>query len=129
MSLVNCPLCGKLFVRTTRNMCPDCLAKEQSDFEKVKDCLYENPGANVEQISEITGVSAKRVIHFLKEGRLELSEDNKNLLLKCEACGEPIRTGRFCESCVKKLSTGFSSVGNKHGYIRMHTADLRKMRK
>jgi len=107
MELRNCPVCGKVFLYTTRNLCPDCAAKEEEEFKKVRDYLYEVPGATMEEIAEKTGVSVKKILEFLKEGRLILKKDNANILLKCERCGAPILTGRYCEKCVEEMKKGF----------------------
>ncbi|WP_422446897.1 TIGR03826 family flagellar region protein [Thermoanaerobacterium sp. DL9XJH110] len=98
MELRNCPECGKLFVYTVKNLCPDCVKKEEEDFEKVRDYLYDNPGATIEEVSEKTGVDSKKVLEFLREGRLVLKNANAGIL-SCEMCGAPILTGRYCDKC------------------------------
>lgn len=107
MELRNCPVCGKVFLYTTRNLCPECAAKEEEDFKKVRDYLYEVPAATMDEISEKTGVPVKKILDFMKEGRLILKKNNINILLKCERCGEPILTGRYCDKCVEEMKKGF----------------------
>lgn len=109
MNLRNCPECGKLFVYNHRNLCPECLKKDEEDFDIVRDFLYKNPKATVEEISKKTGVSSKSILEFLKEGRLMLRSNNVNIILSCELCGEPIVSGRLCEKCSKKFKRGLTS--------------------
>ena len=59
MKLRNCPQCGKLFVYSHRNLCPECLKKDEQDFDTVRDFLYDNPQASLEEISEETRISTK----------------------------------------------------------------------
>jgi len=110
LELRNCPVCGKVFVFVTRNLCPECAAKEEEEFRKVKDYLYEFPGATMEEISEKTGVSTKRILEFLREGRLILKKENVNILLRCEMCGAPILAGRLCEKCAGDMKKKFGVV-------------------
>ena len=35
--LDNCANCGKLFVKVTRNVCPDCVKEEEKKFQTVYD--------------------------------------------------------------------------------------------
>lgn len=106
MELRNCPVCGKLFVYTVRDMCPDCAKKDEENYEKVRTYLYDVPDATLEKIANHTGVPEKSILEYLKEGRLILKKSNINILLKCEMCGSPIATGRLCEKCAKEFKRG-----------------------
>ena len=44
----------------------------------------------------------KRVDRIVKEERLEVTSSS-NIMLSCEICNAPIRSGRYCEACSKKL--------------------------
>ena len=102
MNLRNCSRCGNVYVYDGFNICLNCRRSDEEDFQKVKEYLEENPGANVIEVSEGTGVETKKIIQFLKEGRLEIRDD-KNIILTCERCGKPIKTGRFCDKCAIEL--------------------------
>jgi flagellar operon protein (TIGR03826 family) len=106
MSLINCPECGKLFEKKARNLCPDCIEKEEQDFKLIKDYLYKNPGEGIIAVSEQTGVSDKKIIAFLKEGRLFVDAS----YLNCEHCGKPISSGRYCNKCFVSLSKKLSQT-------------------
>ncbi|HHY42343.1 MAG TPA: MerR family transcriptional regulator [Thermoanaerobacterales bacterium] len=103
MELRNCPVCGKLFVYNHINLCPECLKKDEEDFDRVREFINNNPMATIEEVSEGTGVSARKILEYLKAGRLMLQSNNANIVLKCEICEEPILTGRLCEKCSRKL--------------------------
>ncbi|NPV28898.1 MAG: MerR family transcriptional regulator [Firmicutes bacterium] len=144
----NCPECGKVFAFVTRNLCPDCLEKEEISFQRVEKYLEENPGATVLEVSRATGVSEQKIVSFLREGRLIPAGQP---LLECERCRKPISSGRFCPECRAALSSSLKDVSHLEGRqpgqaeerplvrrqeqearekVRMHTADrYRKTRR
>ena len=72
MNIKNCPKCGKLFSPVGGSLiCKDCIRAEEQEFEKVRDYLRENRGADINVVSEKTGVSTKKILRYLKEGRLQ----------------------------------------------------------
>ena len=109
MKLRNCPQCGKLFVYNHRSLCPECLKKDEEGFDKVRDFIHNNPQASLEDVSKATEVSTKNILEYLKEGRLMLRNNNVNILLNCELCGEPILSGRICEKCGGKFKSELTS--------------------
>ncbi len=111
MNLRNCPVCGNLFVYTFKNMCPDCVKKDEDDFKKVRDYIYKNPNAAIEEISEKTGIDTKKMLEFLRDGRLVLKHKSK--LLTCEICNKPILTGKYCDKCAKNMKTKLEAVAKK----------------
>lgn len=111
MDVRNCSRCGKIYAYDGFNICLQCRRKDEEDFKKVKEYIDENPGVNISEVSEETGVDTKKIISFLREGRLEV-EDEHNLLLSCERCGASIKTGRFCEKCTVEMQREFKqSIG------------------
>lgn len=88
-----------------------CRREDEEDFKKVKEYIDENPGANISEVSEETEVDTRKIISFLRQGRLEV-ENKDNLLLDCERCGVPIKTGRFCKKCTAEMQREFKqSIG------------------
>ena len=85
MDLKNCVECGRTFAsKDGEKLCKRCLDKKvEDDFKKVRDYLYDHPGADISDVSEHTGV------------------EEKNSILKCKSCGKPIKSGRLCEECKK----------------------------
>jgi len=94
----NCSRCGRIYVYDGFKLCIDCRKEDEEDFQKVKDYLEDHPNSNVMKVSKATNVDSKKIIEFLKEGRLEIRSEN-NMFLKCERCGKPISQGRYCDKC------------------------------
>lgn len=112
MDVRNCKRCGKIYNYTGSGVCNNCLRQEQEDFEKVREYLFNNPNSTTAEVSEATGIELKVISRFLKEGRLEadyikMSDDSE---LSCEKCGKPIKSGRFCEICVREMQADFSKA-------------------
>ncbi len=113
MNVRNCAKCGKIFQYVAGPpICPRCREKEEQDFQIVKEYIIENPKSNMIDVSNETGISARLIEKFIKDGRLMLSEDSP-IFLKCEKCGAEIKTGRFCSGCSRNLSQAMrSSIEN-----------------
>ena len=109
MQVINCPRCRKLFTKIKSPVCPACEKLEEEQFQELRKYVEENPMANVSQASEETGVSAKRILRYIREGRLIVPEGMK-LEIRCTQCGAPITEGNFCDSCSKKMIENLSGV-------------------
>jgi len=105
--LRNCPRCGRIFTYIGRPICNRCMDDEEIEFKKVKEYVYDNPGATISETSQETGVSVEKIIRFLREERLEIKSEESNMVLECERCGVPIKSGRYCERCKRELNAGF----------------------
>lgn len=115
MDIRNCRKCGKVYAYDGHRICRACRKAEEEDFQRVKEYLYDNPGATVQEISDETETSVQMIMKYLREGRLQLRDENHNLILDCEKCGKPIRTGRFCERCADALEKEFKGINTpKH---------------
>lgn len=104
MALINCPQCGKVFNKSLRTICPDCIKKEEDQYNVVRDYLRQNRDSSPSEVSEATEVPLSLIYKFIREGRL-LSSTYKGLFVECEKCGKNISTGRFCETC-KDIASG-----------------------
>lgn len=103
MELKNCKQCGKLFLYNgSQSVCPECFAKDEQEFETVKNYLWDHPKASLQDVSEATGVKEERVLKYLREGRISLA-DGSGIKLECEICGAEIAYGRICGKCAKTL--------------------------
>lgn len=102
MNISNCRRCGKMYSYSGKPICPDCVKKEDEDFEVARAYIKENPGCNIKSVSEETGISVKLLTKFLREKRIEFS-DGSNVFISCESCGGPISSGRYCNNCLSKL--------------------------
>lgn len=103
--LRNCSKCGRLYGYSGSPLCSFCIEEQEDEYKIVRDYLYDNPGSNVVEVSEATGVSTEQIMRFLREERLQISSENVNMLLECETCGKPITTGRFCHACKDNLKS------------------------
>lgn len=108
MDVTNCKSCGRLFnyIGGTQ-LCGSCKDKLEAKFQEVKEYLWDNPKANVQEISEEIGVSSNQLRQWIREERLQLADDSP-ILLSCENCNKKIVTGRFCQECKNKLARGFN---------------------
>lgn len=102
MNVKNCKKCGKIYNYDGFPICYHCRKEEDELFQRVREYIYDNPQATIHVVSEETGVSTKKILSFLRQGRLEI-KDGHNLILDCERCGQPIKTGRFCDKCAYEI--------------------------
>jgi uncharacterized protein len=84
------------------NYCQECIKKEEEDYKKVFQFFTEKPSATAQEISTETGVELKEIFRFARENRLQLVKTDATF--HCEKCGAPVRNGKICDSCRKKLS-------------------------
>lgn len=112
MEIRNCKRCGKMYAYVAgMPICEQCRQKDEDDFQNVKKYIYQHRGASMKEISEACEVSIEKITRFLREGRLEIKEDS-NIILECENCGQPIKTGKYCQECSKKLERELSRASN-----------------
>ncbi|PKM77587.1 MAG: MerR family transcriptional regulator [Firmicutes bacterium HGW-Firmicutes-15] len=107
-SLRNCPECGRVFGYMGRNLCPDCLDKEEKDFKEVRKYVRDHPGAGVFEVAEGTGIEEETIMQFLRDGRLQSRGFQGTL--ECERCGNKISGGRYCEFCKGQMDASIRQV-------------------
>lgn len=100
MNLKNCTECGRLFAYAGRNICNQCLEKEEEQYMIVRRYVRDHPGANVFEVSEETGIEEEKILQFIRDGRLK--SQGFSGVLECESCGKSIGNGRFCMDCMQK---------------------------
>lgn len=105
MELKNCVKCGRTFgAKGKEEHCTKCAMEHiEEDFKKVRDYLYDHPGADIKEVAHETGVLEKVIIKLLKDERIEVVEDT-NALLKCERCTVGIKSGRYCDECKNDIA-------------------------
>ena len=110
MDVRNCKTCGKLFNFVSGPpICAVCAKKLEDKFADVKEFIYNNPGAGMQEVSETFEVSTSQIQKWIREERLSFAEDSL-VGIECENCGTNIKTGRFCKSCKDKLANNLSNV-------------------
>ena len=99
----NCEQCGAPnpeYKGIGEYKCSECGFVMYDDFGLVRNYLEVNKGATQSEVHRATGVSMDTIRKFLKEERLEIAEGS-GVMLACEICRAPIRSGRYCPSCAK----------------------------
>jgi len=109
MDVRNCKSCGKMFNYIGgAPLCPACLRKLDDKFAEVKEYIYDNPRAGIQEVAEACEVTTGQIRVWIREEKLAFADDSP-IGLACESCGELIKTGRFCKKCKDKMA---SNLGN-----------------
>lgn len=112
MDVRNCRMCGRIFNHVSGPLlCQICREKMEEKFQEVKEYIRANPGVGIREVSEACDVEPSQIQQWLREERLEVTEDSA-IYLTCESCGANIRCGRFCEKCKAEVLTGLNKVIN-----------------
>lgn len=109
MEPANCAKCGKFFMKTVRAVCNECIKDDEERFEIVRAFVKEHPNRTVREVSEECDVSVRRIIQYIREGRLEASPGIQTEIT-CSKCGVPIKRGRMCERCAKEIGEDVASM-------------------
>lgn len=113
MDVRNCKDCGKMFNYIGGPpLCTTCLKKLDDKFAIVKEYIYDNPGVDIQQVSQVNEVSVQQIKKWIRDEKLSFSEDSQ-VGLECESCGTMIRTGRFCALCKDKMASTLHSIYHK----------------
>lgn len=110
MSLANCSSCGRLFNRTLRDICPDCVKEEDRIFGLVKEYLNDHPLATLTEVAQGVGVPEEQVLRLMKSGRVLATP---GFSYPCESCGAPIREGQFCARCAEELKLSMKEAAQE----------------
>lgn len=120
MDITYCPKCGKLFSKGFREVCNNCHAQQEKDYERCVDHLRKNRGLDITQLSEDMEISIKQITKWIREGRISLL-DAPNLSYPCESCGILIRDGHLCDGCRARLQRDVKNA-NTTG-VQQHNPD------
>ncbi len=103
-----CKKCGRLFMYygVGHMYCPSCAKADSIIFAKVKEYLYEHGASSLKEVALATDVSEKKIMTYLREGRLEIPEGS-DIFIRCEACNIEMRSGRYCPECANKMIHNF----------------------
>lgn len=128
MDLRSCLKCERAYAFDGNELCPKCRYEDDGDFKIVKEYLYDNPGADIKQVAKETEVEIRKILMYLKEGRIVIQEGSENTALACERCSKPINMGRFCEKCISKMQKEFSGAiaGEKKEEIEFKSSSRKK---
>lgn len=110
MNVRNCRMCGRIFNYFAGPfLCPGCREKMEEKFQIVKEYIRSNPGVSISEVSEACDVDKQQITQWLREERLELTEQS-TIWLSCETCGTQIRSGRYCERCKATMTNNFRNA-------------------
>lgn len=113
MDVKNCKGCGRLFNYLGGvPLCPACVRAMDDKFQDVKQYIYDNPNASIQQVSEEKEVSIQQLRTWVREEKLQFSEESL-VGLNCEMCGTMVRSGRFCSKCKEKMASNLGSLYHK----------------
>ncbi|MFZ5640019.1 MAG: hypothetical protein ACOY4Q_04945 [Bacillota bacterium] len=124
--LRNCPQCGKVYMYMVRNLCPACIDLEEKQYEEVKDYLRKNPGAQIEQIVEDTGVDESKVLRWMRDGRLIVTGTGGRPVLVCQRCGRQVERGNLCSKCTQFLAEEINATKGSYRKEPVDTEDPAK---
>ncbi|UHA75704.1 TIGR03826 family flagellar region protein [Paenibacillus sp. 481] len=114
MELSNCPRCGRLFAKTYRDLCPTCLKDIEREYELCSEYLRKYRQSVMHELAEATGVSARQITQFIREGRISVYQA-PNVTYTCEMCNNQIREGHMCDSCRSRLMKDIADVKQESG--------------
>lgn len=133
MNVKSCKGCSRLFNYIAGpHLCPNCREKLEEKFQEVKAYINDHKGVSIQTVSEECDVDNNQIKQWLREGRLEITEDSA-IFINCESCGAPIKSGRFCNACAYKMQSGFNSIvedyrkQNEHEIKKTGNAKMRFM--
>lgn len=110
MNIRNCRSCGKIFNYITGiPVCPLCRETMEAKFQEVKEYIREHKGVGISQVAEACDVEPAQIQQWLREERLEVTEDSP-LFLNCDVCGAPIRSGKYCDKCKLNMTRELKDV-------------------
>lgn len=83
-----------------RNTALNPMAREDEEkYEQVKDYILLHPKATVMQIADDNKISPTKLFEWIRDDRLEFSDDSKFAWFECAICGTKIKSGRLCNKC------------------------------
>lgn len=125
MEVKNCRGCGRLFNYISgRQLCPLCRDELEKKFQEVKAYIEENPGETLKSVSDEMEVSIRQLKEWVREERLILTEAWGEIC--CDVCGKPIKTGKYCDECKRKIVNNLDSAYGRKNINTVNTHNLRK---
>lgn len=111
MDVRTCKNCGKLYnyLGAITPFCPICMKLLDEKYEECKKFIKENPGTNIQEVSDATECSIKMIKQWVREEKLTFTEGSV-VGIECEACGANILTGRFCNECKGRLQQNLQNA-------------------
>lgn len=64
------------------SLCPECINKDKDDYRKVKEYIQSHANTTVYEVSQLTGVSLKVIMQFVREDRVQVIDMENKINLK-----------------------------------------------
>ena len=111
MKASNCKVCGKVFLKSTMDICPDCVKKEQDLIKDINDYCFGKDTVTLAELAKEFGESIPKLEKYLLDRKLVQVMDKLDLI--CKGCGihhRILSEGRlYCKVCFEKLGSGLAS--------------------
>lgn len=108
----NCKTCGKVFLKSTMDVCPDCIRKEQELLKGINDYCFTRASVSLAELAKEFDESVAKLEKYLLERKLVQVMDKLDLI--CRGCGvhyKILNEGRlYCKSCFDKLELGLMNA-------------------
>ncbi len=118
LKISKCTICKKEYLDTSssvnksKKVCPICQKSKKESQQKIRNYIKNNPKISIIELTKNLNISEEIVVECLKAGIIETTKKSPTLL-SCLKCGEPIRSGEYCEKCKRKGRRVISiEVGN-----------------
>jgi len=98
-----------MYMKNAFGRCDACRNNEEEKFQILKDYIDENKGSMLGEISKETGVSVKRILGYIREGRLVATSGMADDVT-CKSCGKPVEKGNFCDACAIKMNNDIKDM-------------------
>lgn len=118
MSVEICERCHRLFTKTSKNICHNCLKEEEEAYKKVRMYIKRNKHLDMITVSKETGVSLDLIILFLQDGRIDMG--GNEVTYPCKDCGAPIQSGAYCMDCQSEYSKREESIRQLADHTKQH---------
>jgi flagellar operon protein (TIGR03826 family) len=110
--VLNCPICGNIFRKTTWPICQDCKIKMEAELSICTEFIRHNRQTTMEQLSEHTGISEQKITKYIRDSKIFIG-DVPNLYYACDLCGGNIRKGNLCVNCRVKINNDIDKMNNQ----------------
>lgn len=114
--LSNCSACGKLFMKVSKPVCPDCARKELDTVKRIRDYLKpkERRNAPVLQVSQDLDIPVRYIEYLIREKYFDLTR-YPSMQYKCKNCNTLITLSEYCSSCAEELRKNLLSTNEDAG--------------
>ncbi|WP_110953423.1 flagellar protein [Anaerosinus massiliensis] len=120
MEIGSCPECGKVFIKDSGRICPECMKKEEEYERLIAEYVRTHRRCTVEEIHEVTGIKIAVIYRMIENGRIQ---ECGNIYYPCEQCKKIINKGRLCKTCMKSFLDQVKELKCKNGNqaVRMYS--------